>query len=110
MAFYRNIIICSYFNIHIGNPSDTEAQIFMDTVEALGLQQHVNFQTHHAGNILVLIFTENTSQFSIKTFKGRCISDHRVIVPELDIRMQHNIGRTVTFRDLKQMWKNLSQP
>ena len=52
MASFRNIIICSDFNIHIDNPSDTEAKIFTDTMEALGHQQHVNFQTHHAGNTL----------------------------------------------------------
>ena len=50
-----------------------------------------------------MIFTENTSQFIIKTFKGRYISDHRAIVSELDIRIQHNIGKTVTFIDLKQI-------
>ena len=55
------------------------------------------------GNTLDLIFTENTNQFSIRTFKGRYISDHRGIVSELDIRIQHNIGKTVTFRDLKQI-------
>ena len=47
MASYR-IIICGDFNIHIDSPSNTEAQIFMDTIGTLGLQQHVNFQTHHA--------------------------------------------------------------
>ena len=80
-----------------------EAQIFMDTMEALGLQQHVSFQTHQAGNILDLIFMEATSQFSIRTFKGRFISDHRVIVAELSIGIQHIMGKTVTFRNLKQI-------
>ena len=65
------------------NPSDMEAQIFMDNMEALGLQQHVSFHTHHAGNILDLIFTEATSQFSIKTSKGRYVSGHRAIVSDL---------------------------
>ena len=88
--------------MHIDNTTNTEAQIFMDTMEAPGLQQHVNFQIHHAGNTIDLIFTENTSQFSIRTIKGRHISDHRVIVTELDMRIQYDIGKTVTFRDLKQ--------
>ena len=44
MASFRNIIICRDFNIHIDSPSDTEAQIFNDTMEALGLQWHVSFQ------------------------------------------------------------------
>ena len=103
MASYRNIIICSDFNIHINNPSDMEAQIFMDTMEAFGLQQHVGFLTHHAGNILDLIFTEATSQFSIKVFKGRYVSNHRAIVSELNIGIQHITGKTVTFRNLKQI-------
>ena len=46
MASYRNILICGDFNIHIDDPNDTEAQIFNDTLETLGLQQHVNFETH----------------------------------------------------------------
>ena len=103
MASYRNVIICGDFNMHIDNPSDTEAQIFMDTMEALGLQQHVRFQIHQAGNILDLIFTEATSQFSIRTFKGRFMSDQRVIVAELGIVIQHIMGKTVTFRNLKQI-------
>ena len=72
-------------------------------MEALRLQQHVNFQTHHAGNTLDLIFTETASQFNMKTFKGSYISDHRALVTELDIKMQHTLGKTVTFRDLKQI-------
>ena len=103
MAAYRNIIICGDFNIHVDNPPYTEAQIYMDTMEALGLQQHVNFQTHHAGNTLDLIFTETTCQFNMRISKSRYISDHRAMGSELDIRIQHTISKTVTFRDLKQI-------
>ena len=39
----------------------------------------------------------------MRTFKGSYISDHRAIVTELDIRIQHTLGKTVTFRDLKQI-------
>ena len=46
MASYRNIFIYGDFNIHIDDPNDTEALIFNDTIEPLGLQQHVNFETH----------------------------------------------------------------
>ena len=86
----------------IDNTLDTELQTFMDTMEALGLQQHVSFQTHQAGNILDLIFVEATSQFSIRPFKGRFISDHRAIV-ELSIGIQHIMGKIITFRNLKQI-------
>ena len=50
-----------------------------------------------------LIFTEIASQCNIKTFKGSYISDHRAIVTELDIRIQHTLGKIVMFRDLKQI-------
>ena len=53
MASYRNIMICGDFNMHIAGL--TEAQTFNDNMEALGLQQHVNFESHHVGNILDLL-------------------------------------------------------
>ena len=71
-------------------------------MEALGLQ-HVNFKTHHAGNTLYLLFTEITSQLTMRTFKGRYISDHRAIVTESDIQVQHTHSRLVTFRNLKHI-------
>ena len=72
-------------------------------MQALRLQQHVNFQTHCAGNTLGLIFTETVSQFNWRTFKGSYISDHKEIVTELDVRIQHTLGKMITFRDLKQI-------
>ena len=69
MASHRNIIICADFNIHNDDLTDIEAQIFNDTMEALGVQQHVNFKTHDAGNTLDLLFTEITSQLTMRTFK-----------------------------------------
>ena len=39
----------------------------------------------------------------MRTFKGSYISDHKTIVTELDIRIQHTLGKTVMFRDLKQI-------
>ena len=67
---YMNVIIYGDFNLHINNPSDKEAQSFIDTMEAFGLKQHVSYQTHHDGNILDLIFTETIRQFNIRTFKA----------------------------------------
>ena len=102
MSSFKNILIGGNFNIHIDDTEDPDAQIFNNTMEALGLQ-HVMFQTHQAGNILDLIFTEIISKLDIKIFKGRYISNHRGIVVELQIRLQHNIGTTVTFSNHKQV-------
>ena len=91
------------FNIHVDDPNDSKAKIFNDTMEALGLQQHVSFPAHCAANTLDLMFTETTSELNTKTSKGRYILDHRAIVSELDIRIQQTISRMVTFRNLKQI-------
>ena len=80
MVSHRNIIICGDFNIHIDDLNYIEAQIFNNTIEALGLQQYANFESHHAGNTLDLLFTEISSQRTMRTFKGTYISDHMVLV------------------------------
>ena len=43
---HNNIIITGDFNIHVNNTNDPVAQIFLDTMEALGLDNHVNFVMH----------------------------------------------------------------
>ena len=62
---YNNIIIMGDFNIHVNNTNDPEAQIFLDTMEALGLDNHVNFATHNRGNILDLVLTEVLSSLLV---------------------------------------------
>ena len=89
--------------MHIDDLTDIEAQILNDTMEALGLQWHANFESHHAGNISDLLFTQMASQLTMRTFKGGYISDHRATVRESDIRAQHTQSRSVTFRNLEQI-------
>ena len=66
MSSFKNILIRGNFNIHIDYAEDPDAQTFNDTMEALGLQQHVTFPTHQAGNTLDLIFTETISKIHKK--------------------------------------------
>ena len=54
----QNIKAASDFNMHINDQDDPEANTLMDTMMALGLQQHTNFITHCSGNTLGLILTE----------------------------------------------------
>ena len=64
----KNIIIMGVFNIHINKRGEEEdVTIFMDTIETLGFQQHVNFLTHRMGNTLDLVLTESLEPFKIKT-------------------------------------------
>ena len=50
------------FTMHIEDTSNPENIIFNDTMEALGLIQHVKSSTHKQGNILDLIFSEANGQ------------------------------------------------
>ena len=52
-----NICIVGDFNMHINDGQDTKANIFCGMMEAMGLQQHINFATCKLGNILDLVFT-----------------------------------------------------
>ena len=76
MSSFKNIFIVGDFNIHIDNMDGPYAQIFNDTMEALGLLKHVTFPTHCAGSTLDLIL-QNTSKLYTKISKGTYISDHR---------------------------------
>ena len=53
-----NTIIMGDFNINTGDVSNISTVIFNDTMQALGVIQHVTNPTHQKGNILHLIFTE----------------------------------------------------
>ena len=45
----KNNIITGDFNLHISDEEDTDAAIFTDTCEALGLYQFFTFLTHKQG-------------------------------------------------------------
>ena len=46
------------FNLHVSDVQDTDSAIFNDSTDAMGLYQHVGFQTHKSGNILDLILSD----------------------------------------------------
>ena len=64
---HNNIIITGDFNIHVNDTNDPEAQIFLDTMETLGLDNHINFATDNKGNTLDLGLTEALSSLSVVT-------------------------------------------
>ena len=43
-----NIILGEDFNIHVGDEDDAEAMTFLDTIEALDLEQWVDEPTHRS--------------------------------------------------------------
>ena len=49
LVSYDNLYITGDFNIHVNDTiMDAEASAFVDSMEALGLEQHCDFTTHKA--------------------------------------------------------------
>ena len=73
----NKLIILGDINIHVNGESNENAGNFMDIIMALGLEQHVHFSTHKAGNILDLVMTELGSKLEVtKSSPGPSWSDH----------------------------------
>ena len=73
--------------MHINDPTDGDATVFMDILEAMGLDQNVTFDTYQKGNTLDLVFTEVKSGLKVnRCDPGPFISDHRAVLIELSIR------------------------
>ena len=103
LSQHQNIILTGDFNIDINNQCYPEANIFMDTMTALGLQQHTNF-THCSGNTLDLIFTEIiTRQKVLKCTPGPFISDHCAVNITLSVPKTNIIRMTIQTHNLKDI-------
>ena len=101
---YNNTIITGDFNIHVNNTNDPEAQIFLDTMEALGLDNHVNFATHNRGNTLDLVLTEVLSSLSVVNCRqGPFLSDHCCIELEVAIPKPALKRQTITLCNIKDV-------
>ena len=72
-------IVCD-FNIHEEDLTNGDAEQFIDMCKAIGLDQHVNFVTHHQGHTLDLVLTELNSAIQVSNIKpGEYISDHCLV-------------------------------
>ena len=83
---YRDILIMGDFNIHYYYDDDIIGEQFQDSMEAMGLIQHVNFVTHTSGDIIDLVFTEQLSKYKVTNVgEGPMLSDHKTVIWNLDI-------------------------
>ena len=53
------------FNIRLDDTEDPHVTAFINTMSALGLDQHVCFSTHKNGGILDHIYTETLSKYKV---------------------------------------------
>ena len=101
-ADHRNILILCDFNIHINNKDDPDVEVFSDMMEALGLNQHINFSTHRSDNTLDLVFTEAISSLKVlECSEGSYISDHRAIQITLSVPRDDTEKKIIKTRNLK---------
>ena len=83
----NNHIILGGFNLHIND--DVDAQIFSDSLEALGLMQHSAMPTHKSNNVLDFIFTEIMSDIGIEVMEmASYISDHCPVIATHNIKKE----------------------
>ena len=81
---HPNNIYIGDFNLHVSE-EDMDPAIFNDSIEAMGLYQHVGFPTHKSGNILDLILSDIQQTVSVMTTApGLYLSDHRAVIATLN--------------------------
>ena len=80
---------------------DDEASAFVDSMEALGLEQHCNFITHKACNTLDLVIIETFGPLQVKACQvGNFISDHCIVQCWVSITRNVIQCKEVTYRKL----------
>ena len=89
MTNHKNLVILCDFNVAIQDLNNPDSLAFYDTMEALGLVQHIDKATHHLGNTLDHIYTESLDQLGVQhAFIGSYISDHRLVGIEINLKKQ----------------------
>ena len=82
---HKNLVLLGDFNVAVQDLNNPDSLAFYETMEALGLQQHIDKPTHQQGNTLDHIYTESLDQLGIlHIFIGSYISDHRLVRIELN--------------------------
>ena len=90
---YKNLVVLGDFNIAIQDLGNPDSQTYKDTMEALGLTQHIGYATHQLGNTLDHIYTESIDTLEVRhSFIGEFLSDHRLVGIEVNIKkMRHQL-------------------
>ena len=76
----------------------------MNTIEALGFQQHINFSTHRIGNTLNLVRIESSGPFNIEAIlPGNYISDHCSVNYTISFEKMILRKQTITFKKINKI-------
>ena len=76
---HQHLVLLGDFNIHTQDLTNPDLLEYKDTVEGLGLRQHIIEPTHKQGNTQDLIYTESIDTVEVlHAFIGNFILDHRL--------------------------------
>ena len=104
MPAYGNNLFIGDFNLHVSDIDNTDTAIFNDSIEAMGLYQHVGFETHKSGNILDLILSDITDSTKVlTTAAGPYLTDHRAVIATLNIKTFTPKPKVKTIRKLDKV-------
>ena len=59
LSQHENMVVAGDLNIHWDDLDSNETLLLRDTIEAIGLKQHVSKFTHNANHIIDLLITES---------------------------------------------------
>lgn len=77
-----NIIILGDINIHVDTHTSYHAADFLQLLDCLNLQQHVNVPTHYRGHTLNLVISNFVPISNLQVY-DLGVSDHKVVSMEL---------------------------
>ena len=101
---HKNLVILGDFNISIQDLGNPDSQTYKDTMEALGLTQHISHATHQLGNTLDHIYTESIDALEVRhSFIGEFLSDHRLVGIEVNIKRMRCQLENQTRRPFKKL-------
>ena len=80
-----DMIMIGDFNIHMGDPLDSDTILFNDFLEAFNLTNKVDFPMHKSGHQLDLILTLRTSATVHSILQGHQLADHNFMHAYLQV-------------------------
>ena len=86
--------------MHMDDPSNQDAHVLQDSLNAFDLTQHINIPTHNKGHTLHLIITTKSTEFNNvgDIIPGPYISGHRLLILETTINKIKPKKATTTSR------------
>ena len=101
---HQNNIFISDFNLHVSNQLDTDATIFGDSIDALGLYQHVGFGMHRLGNVLDLVLSDFTDEAKVLTAApGPFLTNHRAVISTLNLKKLKPVTKKILVRQVSKI-------